>query len=92
MLGGNGRSDSPRHSAKYGSYSILESTCNKTVDFELVQVSIIFVCMFNIIQLLCVCPLFCTQSNEVGSNNHTEKEGLDQVLVFVKEEDLQVGH
>ena len=38
VLAGDGRSDSPGHSAKYGSYSILELTCNKIVDFKLVQV------------------------------------------------------
>ena len=38
MLGGDGWSDSLGHSAKYGSYSILELTCNKIVDFKLVQV------------------------------------------------------
>ena len=38
MLAGDGQSDSPGHSTKYGSYSILELTCNKIVDFKLVQV------------------------------------------------------
>ena len=38
VLAGDGRSDSPGHSAKYGSYSILDLTCNKIVDFKLVQV------------------------------------------------------
>ena len=34
VLGGDGWSDIPGHSAKYGSYSILELTCNKIVDFN----------------------------------------------------------
>ena len=38
VLAGDGRSDSPGYSAKFGSYSILELTCNKIVDFQLVQV------------------------------------------------------
>ena len=38
IVAGDGRSDSPGHSAKYGSYSIVELTCNKVVDFKLVQV------------------------------------------------------
>lgn len=46
FLAGDGRSDSPGHSAKYGSYSVLELTCNKIIDFKLVQVSVI---VFNII-------------------------------------------
>ena len=40
VLAGDGRSDSPGHSAKYGSYSILELTCNKIFDFKLVQVCV----------------------------------------------------
>ena len=36
VLGGDGRSDSPRHSVKYGSYSILELNINKIVDIKLV--------------------------------------------------------
>lgn len=38
ILGGDGRSDSPGHSAKYGSYSMLELNINKIVDIKLVQV------------------------------------------------------
>ena len=38
VLAGDGRADSPGHSAKYGSYSLLELTCNKVLDFKLVQV------------------------------------------------------
>lgn len=40
VLAGDGRSDSPGHSAKYGSYSVLELTCSKIVDFKLVQVRV----------------------------------------------------
>ena len=38
VLGGDGRADSPGHSAKYGTYSLLELSCNKIIDFQLVQV------------------------------------------------------
>lgn len=38
-FGGDGRVDSPGHSAKYGSYTLLELSCHKVVDFQLVQVS-----------------------------------------------------
>lgn len=37
-VAGDGRADSPGHSAKYGSYSLIDLTCNKVVDFKLVQV------------------------------------------------------
>ncbi|XP_064637202.1 uncharacterized protein LOC135493644, partial [Lineus longissimus] len=36
-LGGDGRSDSPGHCAKYGSYTILEERINKIIHQELVQ-------------------------------------------------------
>jgi len=38
VLAGDGRADSPGHSAKYGSYTVIEMSCNKVVDFKLVQV------------------------------------------------------
>ena len=37
-LSGDGRADSPGHSAKYGSYSVIDMSCSKVVDFKLVQV------------------------------------------------------
>ena len=37
-LGGDGRADSPGHSAKYGVYSVKELTINKVIDLQLVQV------------------------------------------------------
>ena len=38
VLGGDGRADSPRHSAKYGSYSVIDLKQSKVVDIKLVQV------------------------------------------------------
>ena len=38
FLGGDRRSNSPGHSPKYGSYSVLELNINKIVDIKLVQV------------------------------------------------------
>ncbi len=40
VLGTDGRSDSPGHSAKYGSYSVIEERINKVIDIQLVQVSL----------------------------------------------------
>lgn len=37
-LGGDGRSDSPGHSAKYGAYSFMDLKHNVILDVELVQV------------------------------------------------------
>ncbi len=38
VIGGNGRCDSPGHSAKYGAYNLMELRHNVVVDVELVQV------------------------------------------------------
>ena len=38
VLGDYGRADSPGHSVKYGSYSIIELNQNKVIDLKLVQV------------------------------------------------------
>ena len=38
-LAGDGRADSPGHSAKYGSYNVIDLARSKVVDFKLVQVS-----------------------------------------------------
>ena len=37
-IGGDGRADSPGHSAKYGSYGIIDLATNKIIDMQLVQV------------------------------------------------------
>ena len=37
-FGGDGRADSPGHSVKYGSYTVLELSLNKVAVFQLVQV------------------------------------------------------
>ena len=39
LLAGDGRADSPGHSAKYGSYTIIDLLKNKVVDFKLVQIN-----------------------------------------------------
>ena len=39
-IGGDGRADSPGHSAKFGSYGIIDLETNKVIHIELVQVSI----------------------------------------------------
>ena len=37
-LAGDGRCDSPGHSAKYGTYTVLDVKSNKIVDFKVVSV------------------------------------------------------
>jgi len=38
ILTGDGRCDSPGHSAKFGSYTVIEQKMNRVLDFQLVQV------------------------------------------------------
>lgn len=42
IIGGDGRADSPGHSAKYGTYSVLYLRSGKVMDVQLVQVRIGF--------------------------------------------------
>ena len=53
-IGGDGRADSPGHSAKYGSYGIIDLTTNKVIDMQLVQVMLI-------IYAKCARDPFCTE-------------------------------
>ena len=39
-VGGDGQANSPGHSAKYGSYGIIDLTINKVIHVKLVQVSL----------------------------------------------------
>ena len=49
-LAGDGRSDSPGHSAKYGGYNVIEQRLNKVIDIQLVLVnSILHIFYFNIV-------------------------------------------
>ena len=38
IIGGDGRADSPGHSAKYGSYTVMELEMGVVLDVQLVQV------------------------------------------------------
>ena len=54
-LSGDGRADSPGHSAKYGSYTVIEMSCNKVLDYRLVQV-----CVCACVHMhVCVCEYTC---------------------------------
>ena len=83
-IGGDGKADSPGHSAKYGSYRLIDFDSNKIIHMELVQVK--FAHCFYII-----CDWICSQSNQVTSSNHMEKEGLSRALKFLDAKSLQVG-
>ena len=55
-LAGDSRSDSPGHSAKYGSYCLMETRLNKIIHFELIQVS-----MHQIILLTALMIFLCLE-------------------------------
>ena len=78
-LSGDGRADSPDHSAKYGSYTVVEMSCNKVVDYRLVQV-----CTSNnndYSNMNTSALMFAyTQSNGVHRSYQMEKEGLHRFL------------
>ena len=42
VIGGDGRCDSPGHSAKFGSYTMIDMFQNKVIDLQLVQVIILY--------------------------------------------------
>lgn len=50
-IGGDGRSDSPGHSAKYGAYSFMDLKHNVVLDIELVQVNMLL-CASNICNMI----------------------------------------
>lgn len=54
VLAGDGRSDSPGHCAKYGSYTLLDVRSGKVIELQLVQVSIrnIFLSVCYLLQIL----------------------------------------
>ena len=83
-VGGDGRADSPGHSAKYGSYGIIDLTINKVIHVELVQVSQNQWSWNSSI-------IFFEQSNEVKSSNHMEKEGLSRALQFLADKHVTVA-
>ena len=50
MIGGDARMDSPGHSAKYGSYSIMDLESNKILDVQMIQVieELLFTMFINV--------------------------------------------
>ena len=44
IIGGDGRADSPGHSAKFGSYTVMELKKKVVLDIQLVQVGCVSVC------------------------------------------------
>ena len=100
-LGGDGRADSPGHSAKYGSYSVLDCDSNKVLDMQLVQVSsehyiqtliskYLQQYIVNILQLKSLI-LLCIQSNEVPGSTHMEKEGLIRCVTFLQQSGFTIS-
>ena len=51
IVGGDGRCDSPGHSAKYGTYSLMDAEQNKILDSQLVQVCTRVNCKWILVSL-----------------------------------------
>ena len=82
VLGGDGRADSPGHSAKYGKYTLMELSHNIILDIQLVQV-IITLHNFNLFLFI--------QSNEVGGSYYMELEGLKRGIMELEQYGLTIG-
>ena len=75
VLGGDGRADSPGHSAKYGTYTLMELSHNIILDIQLVQV-IITLHNFNLF---------------LGGSYHMELEGLKRHIMELEQYGLTIG-
>lgn len=85
VVAGDGRADSPGHSAKYGAYSMIEQTCNKVVDlswFRYVD--------YHCVLATCINSTFF-QSNEEEGSYHTEKERLMRVIQSLQQHQLPIS-
>ena len=80
IIGGDRSADSPRHSAKYGSYRLIDLTSNKVIHLELVQVC-------NLLSHLMV---LC-RANVVQCCNHMEKVGLKNAIQFLAEQSINIS-
>ena len=58
-LSGDGRADSPGHSAKYGSYTVIEMSCNKVLDYRLGQLCVHVCVCVCVCACVCVCVCAC---------------------------------
>ncbi|CAM4569027.1 unnamed protein product [Leuciscus chuanchicus] len=99
VVAGDCRSDSPGHSAKYGSYSLIEERVNKVVDVQLVQCIIMLgpatlwflhasFTTTNILHLHCYVML---QSSEVPNSSWCELEGLKCSISLLRRQDLHLS-
>ena len=101
VLGGDGRADSPGHSAKYLSYTMMELRHNKIIDLKLIQVckgtynfdlSLSYLCGFDeMMRGKELTMLYIFQSNEVGGSTYMEKEGLIRCVRFLEGLGLSIG-
>ncbi|KAH7972492.1 hypothetical protein HPB52_012661 [Rhipicephalus sanguineus] len=92
VIAGDGRSDSPGFSAKFGTYSMLDVTANKIIHLELVQVTgSFFMCTHRQPHLSSYSVFNDFQSNEVGGSCHMELEGLKRGLNYLQGRRVKVS-
>ena len=86
VLSGDGRADSLGHSAKYGSYTVIEMSCNKVLDYRLVQVCVcacgmcICVCMYMYVYV-CVFVGSCLATKVFVGNLPALDPGMGWVII-----------
>ena len=85
-VGGDGRCDSPGHCAKYGTYSLLELSCNRIIDFKLVQVYCKVVIIDHVAQDFYPCRVM----RSAEAIYHMEKEGLSRAIQHMKDKGLAI--
>ena len=101
VLSGDGRSDSPGHSAKYGAFTIIEQRVNKVLDVELVQVSLLSSitplpfdgsCAITVLFFSDLLDYYTSiqQSNEVPNSAWCEHEGLLRLERFLASKNLEL--
>ena len=82
-VGCNGRADNPGHSAKYGSYGIIDLDSNKVIHMELVQVSTFIYCSVSELK-------FLHRAMNMEHSMHMEHRGLVSALKYLDNSSVQI--
>ena len=83
IVEGDCRADSPGHSAKFGTYSLLDVTRTKIINTELVKVG------HGVYTY--VIHSFIEKSNEVKESYHMEKEGLELSVNCLEKQNVKIS-
>lgn len=91
-LSGDGRCDSPGHSAKFLTYSFYSNQLGKILHSELVRVKevkpLIAVAIRELVVGKCTILIFLFQCPEASASSKMEKEGCIRGIAFLKSRDV----